>query len=48
MSDYPGATQVVEQALDIFRDLGDRSGQADALYYLGAIRRRTGDYLAAA
>ena len=30
-SDYPAAAQVLEQALAIYRDLGDRLGQANAL-----------------
>jgi hypothetical protein len=33
--DYPGAAQVLEQALGIYRDLGDRLGQDGALFYLG-------------
>ena len=46
--DYPAAAQALEQALGIYRDLGDRLGQANALNYLGAVRRMTGDYPAAA
>ena len=46
--DYPAAAQVLEQALGIYRDLGDRLGQANALSDLGAVRRVTGDYPAAA
>ena len=30
------------------RDLGDRRGQANAFYFLGMVRWRTGDYPAAA
>ena len=46
--DYPAAAQALEQALDIYRDLGDRLGQANALRELGIVRRLTGDYPAAA
>ena len=46
--DYPAAAQDLEQALDIYRDLGDRLGQAHALDDLGVVRRMTGDYPAAA
>ena len=46
--DYLAATQALEQALGIYRDLGDRLGQATALSYLGEFRRLTGDYPAAA
>ena len=46
--DYPAAAQALEQALDIYRDLGDRLGQANALSDLGVVRRMTGDYPAAA
>jgi tetratricopeptide (TPR) repeat protein/transcriptional regulator with XRE-family HTH domain len=42
--DYPGSAKVLEQALDIYRDLGSRLGQANALNHLGNIRRTTGDY----
>jgi tetratricopeptide (TPR) repeat protein len=45
--DYPAAAQALEQALGIYRDLGDHLGQADALYYLGDMRQVTGDYPAA-
>ncbi len=47
--DYRGATQMLEAALDTYRDLGDRLGQeAHALNYLGGVRRQTGDYPGAA
>ena len=46
--DYPAAAQALEQALGIYRDLGDRLGQASALNDLGVVRRATGDYPAAA
>jgi tetratricopeptide (TPR) repeat protein len=42
--DYPGATQVLEQALSIYRDLGSRLGEANALNDLGIVWRATGDY----
>jgi hypothetical protein len=29
--DYPAAAQALEQALGIFRDIGDRGGEAEAL-----------------
>ena len=37
-----------QQALRMFRDLGDRLGQASALRNLGEVQLRTGDYPAAA
>ena len=40
--DYPGAAQALEEALGIYRDLGDRLGQANALSDLGVVRRMTG------
>ncbi len=46
--DYPGAARDLEEALGIYRDLGDRLGQANALTYLGDVRRMTGDYPGAA
>ena len=46
--DYPGAAGVLEQALAIYRDLGDRLGQANALNELGIVRQLTGDYPGAA
>ena len=46
--DYPAAAQAQEQALGIYRDLGNRLGQATALSGLGDIRRMTGDFQAAA
>ena len=33
--DYRGAAQALEEALDIYRDIGDRLGQANALNNLG-------------
>ncbi len=46
--DFPAAAQALEQALGIYRDLGDRLGQANALSDLGAVWRATGEYPAAA
>jgi len=46
--DFPGATQDLEQALAIYRDLGDRGGEANALHGLGTVRRATGDFPGAA
>ena len=37
-----------EEALGLYRDLGSRLGQANAISELGAVRRRTGDYAGAA
>lgn len=42
--DYLGATEILEQALNIFRDLGDRLGESSALGILGDVRRLAGDY----
>jgi tetratricopeptide (TPR) repeat protein len=41
--DYPAAAQALEQALDILRDLGDRSGEAEALNERGTLYRVSGD-----
>jgi tetratricopeptide (TPR) repeat protein len=46
--DYAGAAEALERPLDIYRDLGDRLGQAKALGELGEVRRLTGEYPAAA
>ena len=46
--DYPAAAASLTQALGMFRDLGDRHGQASALSNLGDVQRLTGDYPAAA
>jgi hypothetical protein len=40
--------QALQAALDIYRDLGDRLGQANALHGLGVVAERTGPYPAAA
>jgi tetratricopeptide (TPR) repeat protein len=45
--DYPAAAQALEQALGIYRDLGDRRGQGNVLGAQGDVRRLTGDYPAA-
>jgi Tetratricopeptide repeat len=47
-SDLPAAAQAREQALDTYRDLSDRLGQANALCRLGGVRRLPGDYPGAA
>ena len=41
--DYPAAAQALEQALGIFRDLGDRGGEAEALNEKGTLHRVSGD-----
>lgn len=41
--DYPGAAEVLEQALGIYRDLGDPRGQAHALNDRGTLHRVSGD-----
>jgi tetratricopeptide (TPR) repeat protein len=46
--DYPDAVQVLKRALDVYRDLGNRLGEANALDDLGVTRRLTGDYTGAA
>jgi tetratricopeptide (TPR) repeat protein len=40
---YPGVGQALQAALDIYRDLGDRLGQANALHGLGVVAERTGE-----
>ena len=44
----PGAAEALEEALGIYRDIGYRLGQANALNYLGNVRQVTGDYRGAA
>ncbi len=46
--DYPAAAADQRQALDLFRRLGDRLGQARTLDELGLVQLLTGDYPAAA
>ena len=41
--DYPGATRDLEEALSLYRDLGDRLGEANALNNLAEVRL-AGDY----
>ena len=48
MGEYPTAARLLGEALEIACDLGDRRGEADALTYLGSVRRLMGDYPAAA
>jgi tetratricopeptide (TPR) repeat protein len=42
--DYPAADAELRQALELCRDTGYRSGQADALMNLGAVQQLAGDY----
>ena len=44
---YPAAAASLARALALYRDVGDRPGQADALNELGFLRVLTGDYPAA-
>ena len=44
----PGRRRRQHQALELYRDLGDRVGQATALTGIGVLRSITGDYPAAA
>jgi tetratricopeptide (TPR) repeat protein len=46
--DYRGATQALQEALDIYQALGDQIGQADALHNLGVVRWLACDYAGAA
>jgi tetratricopeptide (TPR) repeat protein len=48
IGDYPGSAHALEEALGLYRDLGDRLGLANAWSYLGYVLRLTGDYPAAA
>ena len=41
--DYPAAAQALEEALGIYRDLGDRGGEAEALNERGTLHRVSGD-----
>ena len=41
--DYPAAAQAQEQALDIYRDIGNRNGEAEALNDKGTLHRVSGD-----
>jgi hypothetical protein len=40
--DYPAAAASLQQALEIFRDIADRDGQACVLSNLGALHTATG------
>jgi DNA-binding SARP family transcriptional activator len=44
IGDYPGARDVLTLALELYRALGDRLGEAGALTDLGRVRVLTGDY----
>ena len=46
--DFPGAARDLQEAVGIFRGVGDRLVLAEALTRLGAVRRVTGDYPGAA
>jgi tetratricopeptide (TPR) repeat protein len=46
--DYRGAAEAQEEALDIYRAISHRGGQANALTDLGSVRRVTGDHRGAA
>jgi tetratricopeptide (TPR) repeat protein len=41
--DYAATAQVLEQALDIYRDLGGRGGEAEALNERGTLHRVSGE-----
>ena len=41
--DYPAAAQLLDEALGIFRDLGDRAGEPEALNEKGTLHRASGD-----
>ena len=41
--DYPAAAQLLDEALGIFRDLGDRAGEPEALNEKGTLHRVSGD-----
>ena len=47
LTSYPAAGVSLRQALDLFRDLGDRYGQAVTLGGLGGLQIQTGEYPAA-
>ena len=48
MGEYPSAARLLEEALDIYSDVGERVDQARALIFLGNTRRQMGEYPAAA
>jgi tetratricopeptide (TPR) repeat protein len=43
MGDYPAAARLLEEALRIFRDVGDRGSEAEALNERGTLHRVSGD-----
>ena len=43
VSDFPGATKALAEALAIFREIDDKPGQANALNHLGKARQMTDD-----
>jgi len=45
--EYPAAAQALEQALGLFRDVGGRGGEAEALNERGTLHRVTGDLVQA-
>ncbi|WP_344654828.1 ATP-binding protein [Catenulispora subtropica] len=48
MGDYPGATDVLAQALEIHRQIGNHLGEANTLNGLGQIHQQIGNYPSAA
>ena len=47
-NDVPAATASATRALQLYRDLGDRTGQAAALTMIGVLHTGTDDYPATA
>ena len=41
--DYPGAAQALDQAADIYRDIGSQGGEAEVLNERGTLHRISGD-----
>jgi tetratricopeptide (TPR) repeat protein len=41
--EYPAAARALEQALGIYRGIGNRSGEAEALNQIGTLHRASGD-----
>jgi tetratricopeptide (TPR) repeat protein len=41
--DHPGAARDLEEALGIFRDIGERGGEVEALNQVGTLHRACGD-----
>jgi hypothetical protein len=46
--DFDLAAADMNRALELYRELGNLSGQADTFSNLGSLQRQTGDYAAAA